>query len=345
MKKIALITGADGQDFYYLSTLLLSKGYVVYGVTRRINQNKASFLLTNKYSVDTTNLHIIYGDMLDDNSLYHIFKLTNPDEVYNLAGFSHPGLSFEQPEITINVNGVAVLKLLDIIKNHFPKTRFCQVSSPDMFANSTYSPQTEITPHCPNSPYGISKSMAHNFVNIYRSVHNIYAVNCICYNHESPKRNELFVTRKICKYVAGYKNNPKYENIKNIDPLLLGNLNARRDWGAAEDYVYGMWLALNHEKPDDYIFATGSTHSIKDLCLSAFKYVNEDLYFNGEGINECGYIHGNKIIAVDKSLFRPLENKLLVGDYSKAKSVLGWQPQKQFNEIIKEMVEYDISKH
>lgn len=339
-QKIAVITGADGQDFYYLSNFLLDNKYLVYGVTRRTGQSTSKYIKDHSYVNDNIqNLKIIYGDLSDEASLYHIIKTANPDEFYNLAGFSHPGLSFEQPEITMNINGMAVLRILDIIRNHSPKTRFCQISSPDMFANAEISPQNEITPHCPNSPYGVSKSLAHNIVKLYRDSYNIFATNCICYNHESPKRNELFVTKKITQYVASfYRNNY-------LEPLMLGNLNARRDWGSVSDYIYGMYLALNYNKPDDFLFSTGKTHSVRELCQLAFKYIGLSLTFENEGINECGLIGNKTVIKVDPTLYRPVENKLLVGDYTKASKLLKWQPTVSFDKIIEDMVEYDLKKY
>ncbi len=353
--KVALITGADGQDFFYMSCILLAKGYKVIGVSRRTGVTTEEFLKSKPYStcIDCENcdphdvcvcdfknkLEIVYGDMSDENSLYYLMNRYRPDEVYNFAGFSHPGMSFEQPEIAININGVGTLRLLEIIKNHFPQTKFLQVSSPDIFAEATTFPQTEETKPCPNSPYGISKLMAHNLVDLYRNVHKLFAINAICYNHESPLRNPMFVTKKITKFVAEYNNGLIYNNT-----LKLGNLSAMRDWGSARDYCMGMYLAMQHHTPDNYLFATGKITSVRHFCELAFRSIYEMIIFEGEGQNEIGYINDVPVVVVDKTLYRPIENKKLIGDASKAKKILGWSPTTTLSDIIEEMVRFDISK-
>lgn len=337
-RKTAIITGADGQDFFYLSSILLAKDYNVVGVTRRTNITKESFLKGKKYGVETKNLEIVYGDITDDNSIYYIIKKYQPDEFYNFAGFSHPGMSFDQPEITIDVNGVGVLRILENIKNHSPTTRFLQVSSPDIFAKTSICPQNEDTPPCPNSPYGISKLLAHNLVNMYRDVFGLFAVNAICYNHESPLRNPLFVTKKITSFVGKYSNN------KDVGILKLGNLSSMRDWGHAEDYCWGMYLSLQHDTSNNYLFATGSVTSVRRFCEMAFRYAGYDIIFDGNGINEFGCIEGVRVVEVDPLFYRPVENNKLIGNYSKAKKLLGWEPKIELNKIIKQMVAYDCTE-
>lgn len=312
-QKRALITGISGQDGFYLSQLLISKGYQVYGMARP-GEHLAAPTLADQ-------IHIIYGDLMVSASIAQALSQAAPDEVYNLAGMSHVGQSFVNPAQSGQINGLGVVGLLEAIRNSQKPIRFYQASSSEIFGKALESPQTEQTPLAPTSPYGAAKAYAHVMTGIYRDSLGVFACGGILYNHESPLRPSTFVTRKITQGVARIKLGLQKE-------IVLGNLDVSRDWGFAGDYVEGMWLMLQQEKPDDYILATGVTHTIGDLLSEAFSAV--------------GITNWKKYVKQDPEFMRPAEANHLIGNASKAKSKLGWQPQVSFKELIQMMVENDL---
>ncbi len=341
--KIALITGVTGQDGAYLSEFLLDKGYEVHGIKRRSSTfNTARIDSLHKRSKnEKLPFFIHHGDMIDGSSLHVLVNRILPDEVYNLAAQSHVSVSFEQPEYTTQVNAIGVLKLLEAIKAVSKKKqiKFYQASTSELFGRSKQFPQDENTPFYPRSPYGLSKLYAYWLVVNYREAYDMFACNGILFNHESPFRGKTFVTRKITNGLAKIK-------LGLQDKIILGNLNAKRDWGHAKDYVEMQWLMLQQEKPEDFIISSGVQHSVRDFINVACQTIGFKIFWEGEGINEKGYIFKkNKkipIIEVSDKYFRPTEVDSLVGNCSKAKSVLGWRPKITFEELIKEMVEYDL---
>jgi GDPmannose 4,6-dehydratase len=341
MKKVALITGVTGQDGAYLSELLLSKGYEVHGVKRRsslFNTDRIDHLYKDLHEKDVKfKLH--YGDLTDSTNLIRIIQEVKPDEIYNLAAQSHVKVSFETPEYTANADAIGALRILEAIRilNLGEKTRFYQASTSELYGLVQEIPQKETTPFYPRSPYGVAKLYAFWITKNYREAYGYYACNGILFNHESPVRGETFVTRKITRAVAKI-------SLGMQDKLFIGNLDAERDWGHAKDYVYGMWLMLQQDKADDYVLSTNKKTSVRDFIIMSFAEVGIALDWKGEGVNEKGYnkANGQVLVQVDEKYFRPAEVDLLIGDYSKAKNELGWEPKYTVNELCKEMVKADV---
>ncbi|HRU92717.1 MAG TPA: GDP-mannose 4,6-dehydratase [Candidatus Marinimicrobia bacterium] len=339
--KKALITGITGQDGSYLTELLLEKGYEVHGIIRRsssFNTGRIDNLFNNPDTHDKT-FFLHYGDMTDSSNLNRILEKVQPDEIYNLAAQSHVKVSFEVPEYTAEVDGIGVLRFLDAIKEMGLNTKFYQASSSELYGKVQEMPQTEITPFYPRSPYGVAKLYAYWIVKNYREAYNLFACNGILFNHESPRRGGTFVTRKITRAAARIK-------LGLQDKLYLGNLNAKRDWGYAPEYCEGMWLMLQQDKPDDFVLATGETHTVREFCTLAFKELDIELEWHGENKNEKGIDKntGKIIVEVDPGYYRPTEVDILIGDASKAREKLGWQPKIKFEELIKIMVDADFKK-
>ena len=331
----ALITGITGQDGSYLAEFLLEKGYEVHGLVRRSsidNTNRISHLLGEPKRVT---LH--YGDMTDAGSLNRILYKIEPDEVYNLAAQSHVKVSFDIPQYTGDVNAIGTVILLESIREVNPKIKFYQASSSELFGKVREIPQNENTPFYPRSPYAVSKLYAYWITVNYRESYDLFACNGILFNHESPRRGETFVTRKITRGIANILRGK-------IDCLYLGNLDAKRDWGFAGDYVEAMWLILQQEKPDDYVVATGETHTVREFCELAFKAVGINLIWEGKGLEEKGVDKdtGKVLVRVSKEFFRPAEVDLLLGDPTKAKTRLGWKPRVSFEELVEMMMKSDL---
>jgi len=340
-RKKALITGMTGQDGSYLLELLLEKGYEVHGLIRRsstFNTSRIDHIFQDPHRKGKT-LTGSFGDLSDASNLSRLIEKVQPDEIYNLGAQSHVRVSFDIPEYTADVTGLGALRLLDAIRESGVKTKFYQASSSEMFGKVQEIPQTEKTPFYPRSPYAVAKVFAYWITRNYREAYNLYAVNGILFNHESPRRGKTFVTKKITRGLARIK--------LGIDQkLYLGNLDAKRDWGHAKDYVYGMWLSLQQKKPDDYILATGKAHSVREFVEEAAKNFDMEITWKGKGRNEKGIDKktGKVIIEIDPAYFRPAEVDLLVGDYSKAKRKLGWKPKVTFKELVKEMCVYDLEE-
>ena len=339
--KVALITGITGQDGAYLAEFLLSKGYEVHGIKRRsssFNTSRLDNLYQDPHSKDIK-FHLHYGDMTDATNLIGLMQKINPDEVYNLAAQSHVQVSFETPEYTANADGIGALRLLEAIRllNMTKTVKFYQASTSELYGNSNIIPQDENTPFSPRSPYAAAKLYAYWITVNYRLAYNIFACNGILFNHESPIRGETFVTRKITRGVAAIK-------LGLQEKLYMGNLDAKRDWGHAKDYVEGMWLMLQQNQPDDYVLATGEAHTVRDFIENAFLEIGETIIWKGKGEEEIGLSKNtNKIlIEVDKRYFRPTEVNYLLGDATKAKSILGWEASVKFSELVKEMVKEDL---
>tara|TARA_A100001515_G_scaffold130734_1_gene118134 strand:- start:813 stop:1823 length:1011 start_codon:yes stop_codon:yes gene_type:complete len=333
--KVALITGVTGQDGSYLAELLLEKGYEVHGVKRR-----ASSLNTERVDqiFDTNkNFKLHYGDLTDSTNLIRIIQEVQPDEIYNLGAQSHVKVSFETPEYTANSDAVGTLRLLEAIRilGMEKKVRFYQASTSEMFGKVQEVPQTENTPFYPRSPYGVSKLYAHWITKNYREAYGIHASSGILFNHESPRRGETFVTRKITRGMSRI-------SVGVQDILYLGNLDAKRDWGHAKDYVRAMWMMLQQDEPDDYVIATGQQHSVRDFVEKTAPYFGISINWMGEGLDEVGYDWNLKrpIVKVSDKYFRPTEVDSLLGDASKAKEKLGWEPEITFDELIEDMVVY-----
>jgi len=334
MKK-ALITGITGQDGSYLAELLLNKGYEVHGLRRAssvFNTERIDHIIKNP------NLHLHYGDLIDSSNLNRLLEQTQPDEIYNLGAQSHVHLSFQMPEYTAETDGLGTLRLLDAIKNSGIKPKFYQASTSELFGKVQETPQKETTPFYPRSPYGVAKLFAYWSVINYREAYGLFACNGILFNHESPRRGKIFVTRKITQGLAGIKKGRQ-------DKIYLGNLDAKRDWGYAPDFVEAMWLMLQQEKPNDYVIATGETHSIREFCEEAFKIAGYELEWQGTGIEEKGVDKktGKTMIEVDLKYFRPAEVDILIGDNTKAKKELNWAPKVNFKELVKIMTDYDLN--
>ena len=339
--KRALITGVTGQDGSYLSELLLSKGYEVHGVKRRassFNTQRIDHIYQDIHEKDKR-FELHYGDMTDSTSLVKLVYEIQPDEIYNLAAQSHVRVSWECPEYTADSDALGTLRLLDAIKiNHLiDKTKFYQASTSELYGLIQEPIQNEKTPFYPRSPYAVAKLYAYWICVNYRESFNMWASNGILFNHESPRRGETFVTRKITMAATRIK-------LGLQDKLYLGNLDAKRDWGHAKDYVEGMWLIMQQDKPSDYVLATGTTTSIRDFCRLAFKELGIDLEFRGKGVDEVGIdsATGKEIIVVDPMYFRPAEVDLLLGDSSKARKELGWRPKYDLPMLVKEMVASDL---
>lgn len=339
--KIALITGITGQDGAYLAEFLLEKGYDVHGVKRRsslFNTGRIDHLYQDPHEEDVR-FALHYGDLTDATNLIRIVQEVQPDEIYNLAAQSHVQVSFETPEYTANSDALGTLRLLEAIRilGLDKKTRFYQASTSELFGKVQEIPQKETTPFYPRSPYAAAKLYGYWITVNYREAYGLHASNGILFNHESPLRGETFVTRKITRAAARI-------SLGIQKKLYLGNLDAKRDWGHAKDYVRAMWLMLQQEQPDDYVIATGQTQSVRDFADLAFKYAGIELAWEEKGINETGYnaLTGEVLVEVDPRYFRPTEVELLLGDPSKAREKLGWEPSVAFDELVREMVEKDI---
>jgi GDPmannose 4,6-dehydratase len=333
--KIALITGITGQDGSYLSELLLEKGYAVHGVVRRTSNLLRSRIehLRRDEKIYGQRLFLHYGDLSDGTTLRRIFRDVQPTEVYHLAGQSHVGLSFEIPESTCDEAGMATLRLLEIARDQPQPLRFYHASSSEIFGSAAETPQTENTPMQPTSPYGCAKAFATHLVRVYRQSYGLFVCNGILYNHESPRRGENFVTRKIARSVAriarGLDVDLAAGRVRPAVDLVLGNLESRRDWGRAQDYVSAMWLMLQHERADDYIVATGETHSVRDFVEAAFAVVD---------------LPWEKYVKHDSSFDRPAEPARLVGCADKVRKTLGWKPSGSFQQLVREMVEAEMEQ-
>lgn len=365
--KIALITGITGQDGSYLAEILLEKGYVVHGIIRRsssFNTGRIDHLYSDKNILDTK-LFLHYGDVTDTSNLNRLLEKTQPDEIYNLAAQSHVKVSFEVPEYTAEVDAVGTLRFLDAIRETGLKTKFYQASTSELYGKVQEIPQNEKTPFYPRSPYGVAKIYGFWIVVNYREAYNLFACNGILFNHESPRRGETFVTRKITRAVSRIV-------CGNQKKLLLGNLNAKRDWGYAPEYCEGMWRMLQNKEPEDFVLATGETHTVREFVDLSFKSLGIELEWRGSNANEKGIINninvdliieglndvkpmlqdtllkyikkGEVVVEVDKNYYRPTEVDLLIGDASKAERILNWKPKTKFEDLVKIMINADFEK-
>lgn len=341
-EKIALITGVTGQDGAYLAEFLLGKGYLVHGVKRRsssLNTARVDHLYTDPH-VEGTKFLMHYGDLTDATNLIRLIQETQPTEIYNLAAQSHVQVSFETPEYTANSDALGTLRLLEAIRilKLEKRVRFYQASTSELYGNAPETPQRETTPFAPRSPYAAAKLYAYWITVNYREAYGMHASNGILFNHESPIRGETFVTRKVTRAVAAIKAGKQ-------DKLYIGNLDARRDWGHARDYVEGMWLILQQERPDDFVLATGEAYSVREFIERAFAVIGRSISWRGKGVDEKGVdaASGEVLVEVDPRYFRPTEVDVLLGDSAKARKALGWKPKMDFAQLVKEMVESDIS--
>jgi len=338
--KTALISGITGQDGSYLTELLLEKGYIVHGIIRRSSSFNTFRIdhLYNEPGLLNKRLFLHYGDLTDSSNLNRLIEKICPDEIYNLGAQSHVKVSFEVPEYTAEVDGIGTLRFLDAIRETGVKSRFYQASTSELFGMAREVPQNERTPFYPRSPYAAAKLYAYWIVVNYREAYNLFACNGILFNHESERRGETFVTRKISRAVAGIMHGSEVK-------LLLGNLDAKRDWGYAPEYVQGMWRMLQSGKPDDYVLATGEAHTVREFVEAAFGVLGEEITWRGRGEKETGHLkNGHEVVGIDPRYYRPTEVDLLVGDYSKAKKELGWEPKVRFEELVRIMVEADYRK-
>lgn len=342
-KKKAIITGITGQDGAYLTELLLEKGYEVHGIIRRassFNTQRIDHLYQDPHTKDKS-LFLHYGDMTDSLNLTRIIQEVEPDEIYNLAAMSHVHVSFETQEYVANADAIGTLRILEAVRllGLGKKTRIYQASTSELFGKVQEVPQSEKTPFYPRSPYAAAKMYAYWITINYREAYDMFACNGILFNHESPRRGETFVTRKITRGLARILAGKD-------DCLYLGNINSKRDWGYAKDYVEGMWLILQQDKPNDYVLATGETHSIREFIEEACKVANIDLEWQGEKENEVGIDKntGKAIIKIDPRYYRPTEVDLLIGDPSKSKKEMGWEPKTKFKDLVKIMMEFDLKK-
>ena len=359
MKK-ALITGVTGQDGAYLAEFLLEKGYEVHGIKRRsslFNTNRIDHIYKDLHEADV-NFRLYYGDMTDSSNLIGIVQKVQPDEIYNLAAQSHVQVSFETPEYTANADALGTLRILEAVRmlGLEKKTKVYQASTSELYGKVQETPQSETTPFYPRSPYAAAKLYAYWFIVNYREAYNMFACNGILFNHESPLRGETFVTRKITRaasrIVLGLQNK-----------FYLGNINAKRDWGHAKDYIEAMWLMLQQDEPEDFVIATGKTTTVRDFVTLSFQKLGVNLRYEGVGVNEKGIVDsidedllrkleiennslnkGDIVLEVDPVYFRPTEVELLLGDPSKAKAKLGWTPKRDLNELVEDMIEYDLKK-
>ena len=334
--KSAFITGITGQDGSYLTEFLIEKGYIVYGLVRRsslFNRSRIEHIVEE----NSDQLKLIYGDLSDSSSLNRLLEKYPPDEIYNLGAQSHVGISFKIPEYTSDVNGLGTLRLLDAIREVGIKPKLYQASSSELYGKIVESPQTETTKFHPRSPYACSKAFAYYITQNYREAYDLFACNGILFNHESPRRSENFVTRKVTLSLAKIKYGLQ-------DHLVLGNLDAKRDWGYAKDYVEAMWLMLQQDQPDDYVIATGETHSIRELVELAAEICGYNIKWEGGRMDEKGIDSktGNILVTLDRNYLRPAEVETLCGNSSKAKKKLNWLPKTTFNELIELMVKSDL---
>ena len=350
-KKIALITGITGQDGAYLAELLLSKGYSVHGIKRRsslINTGRIDHIYEDPH-VDSSNFHLHYGDLSDSTNIIRIIQDVQPDEIYNLGAMSHVKVSFDEPEYTAQVDGIGTLRILEAVRllGMTHKTKIYQASTSELYGLVQEVPQSEKTPFYPRSPYAVAKLYGYWITVNYREAYDMFAVNGILFNHESPLRGETFVTRKITRGVAQIA-------LGQQNKLYLGNLDAKRDWGHAKDYVVAMWLILQQEKPEDFVIATGITTTVRDFIRMSFAEVGIELAFKGEGENEVATVVscsnplyqgaiGQEVVAVDPRYFRPTEVELLIGDPTKAKEKLGWTLEYDLPALVKDMMTSDVA--
>jgi GDPmannose 4,6-dehydratase len=341
MKKKALITGVTGQDGAYLAEFLVNKGYEVHGVKRRsssFNTARIDHLFQELHEQHQTFI-LHHGDMTDSSSLMHIIQQTRPDEIYNLAAQSHVAVSFEEPEYTANSDALGTLRLLEAIRilGMVDRTKFYQASTSELFGGVSKTAQNEETPFHPRSPYGVAKLYAHWITTNYREAYGLFACNGILFNHESPVRGETFVSRKISRALARIKLGAQ-------QCLYLGNLDAYRDWGHAKDYIEAQWLMLQQDTPEDYVIATGETHSVREFVELAAQELDIELKWQGSGIDETGIDqYGNTVVRIDERYFRPAEVDFLLGDANKARQKLGWAPKCTFPELVAEMVKHDLA--
>lgn len=338
MKK-ALITGITGQDGSYLAEFLLNKGYQVYGIMRRsssFNTGRIDHILKDRHESEIK-LHVYYGDLTDTSNLNRILERVKPDEIYNLGAQSHVKVSFELPEYTVNSAGMGTLRLLDAVRETGLKVKFYQAGSSEMFGKVRENPQKETTPFYPRSPYGCAKVFAHHIAVNYRESYGMFVCNGILFNHESPRRGGTFVTKKIVHGFVKIKAGKQ-------DKIHLGNLEAKRDWGYAKDYVEAMWLMLQQPQPEDFIIATGEAHSVREFAEEAARYFGYELKWEGEGLEEKGIDKktGQILVEIDPEYFRPAEVELLLGDPAKAKKILGWEARVKFKELVKIMAEAEL---
>lgn len=350
VKKVALITGVTGQDGAYLSEFLLKKGYEVHGIKRRsslFNTDRIDHLYQDPH-IENRDFFLHYGDLTDSTNLTRIIQEVQPDEIYNLAAMSHVHVSFEMPEYTANADGIGTLRLLEAIRflGLEKKTRIYQASTSELYGKVQEVPQTETTPFYPRSPYAVAKMYAYWITVNYREAYGIYACNGILFNHESPLRGETFVTRKITRATSRIA-------LGLQDKFYLGNLDAKRDWGHAKDYVRMMWMILQVDEPEDWVIATGKTTTVRDFVKMSFSEVGIELEFKGEGVNEVAYVKacsnpnyqleiGKEVLSVDPKYFRPTEVDLLIGDPSKANNKLGWTPEYDLPALVKDMMNSDL---
>jgi GDPmannose 4,6-dehydratase len=349
-QKIALVTGITGQDGAYLAELLLSKGYVVHGIKRRsslINTGRIDHIYEDPH-VDSSNFHLHYGDLSDSTNIIRIIQDVQPDEIYNLGAMSHVKVSFDEPEYTAQVDGIGTLRILEAVRllGLTKKTKIYQASTSELYGLVQEVPQSEKTPFYPRSPYAVAKMYGYWITVNYREAYDMFAVNGILFNHESPLRGETFVTRKITRGVSQIA-------LGQQDKIYLGNLDAKRDWGHAKDYVEAMWLILQQEKPEDFVIATGITTTVRDFIKMSFAEVGIEVEFSGEGVNEIAKVSksnnplyqvaiGKEVVAVDPRYFRPTEVELLIGDPTKAKTQLGWTLQYDLPALVKDMMASDV---
>lgn len=341
MAKRAFITGVTGQDGAYLAELLLAKGYEVHGTKRRSSSYNTARIdhLIAQPQAKAQRFHLHYADVTDSTNLIRLIQEIQPDEIYNLAAQSHVHVSFETPEYTANADGIGTLRLLEALRllKLTDKTRFYQASTSELFGKAQEVPQSETTPFYPRSPYAAAKLYAYWITVNYREAYGIHASNGILFNHESPLRGETFVTRKITRAVSAI-------HLGIQECLYLGNLEAQRDWGHARDYVEGMWRIINHDTPDDYVLATGKTHTVRSFVEAAFAHIDVSLEWKGHGVNEVGIDRatGRTVVAIDPRYFRPTEVDLLLGDPGKAEKILGWTATTTLAEMVTEMMESDL---
>ncbi|MEI2750422.1 MAG: GDP-mannose 4,6-dehydratase [Ferruginibacter sp.] len=347
--KTALISGITGQDGAYLTEFLLEKGYIVHGIRRRsslLNTQRIDHLIFDPKYKDRLFLH--YGDLTDSSNILRIIQQTKPDEIYNLAAQSHVQVSFETPQYTATADGVGVLLFLESLRilNMETKTKFYQASTSELYGKVQETPQTEKTPFYPRSPYGVAKLYGYWITVNYREAYNIFAVNGILFNHESPLRGESFVTRKIAIGTAQVA-------LGQLDKITLGNLDARRDWGHAKDYVEGMWMMLQHDTPEDFVLATGITTSVREFARMCFAELGIEIEFRGTGVDEKGFVvkcndaqyslpEGKEVVSINPRYFRPTEVEELIGDATKAREKLGWKPKYDLKMLVNEMVKEEI---
>ena len=338
-KKVALITGITGQDGAYLAEFLLNKNYIVHGIKRRtslINTDRIDHLFEDPKH-ENIDFFLHHGDMTDSLSLIHIMQKTKPDEVYNLAAQSHVQVSFEEPEYTANSDAIGPLRILEAINilGLQKKTKFYQASTSELYGLVQETPQKETTPFYPRSPYGVAKLYAYWITVNYREAYNLFACNGILFNHESPIRGETFVTRKITLALSRIK-------LGQQDSLWLGNINAKRDWGHAKDYVEAMWLMLQQETPQDFVIATGHQYSVREFVEKVALKLEMPITWQGEGLDEKGIFNGKTIVQINAKYYRPAEVETLLGDATKAKTELGWEPKISFDQLVDEMVDADM---